>query len=137
MRATTLKERNKYIDTKSANVDRRALCTYLRTLKDTATDIFHGNHFIDNLDACFLEDADCEKAFDVACMVLSYRLLNIYGAACEIDDCIFEDLPLKEYDSHHSFLCCELAHEYGRQTHYIIAQKAQIPIENDLEDEKQ
>lgn len=133
MKASELKERNVHISIQSANVGRKNLYTYLKTLADTAIDIFQGNHFIDDLDKIFLDDDDYNTAFESACAVLAYKQLNIYGADSEVvDEELFQTLSHKECDSINTFYCCELAKEYGRQLHYIIAKKAQESIENDL-----
>ena len=133
MKASVLKEDN--IDIKEANLARKNLCNYLKTLKDTAIDIFWGNHSIDELDKVFLEEGDHIKAFNAACAILAYKELNIYGASSEIEDKdLFEPLNLKDYNDVNSYYCCQLAKEYGRQLHYIIALKAQEEIENDLKD---
>ena len=133
MKASVLKKNN--IDIKEANLARKNLCNYLKTLKDTAIDIFWGNHSIDELDKVFLEEGDHIKAFNAACAILAYKELNIYGASSEIEDKdLFEPLNLKDYNDVNSYYCCQLAKEYGRQLHYIIALKAQEEIENDLKD---
>ena len=133
MKASVLKKNN--IDIKEANLARKNLCNYLKTLKDTAIDIFWGNHSIDELDKVFLEEGDYIKAFNAACAILAYKELNIYGASSEIEDKdLFEPINLKDYNDVNSYYCCQLAKEYGRQLHYIIALKAQEEIENDLKD---
>jgi len=133
MKASVLKKNN--IDIKEANLARKNLCNYLKTLKDTAIDIFWGNHSIDELDKVFLEEGDHIKAFNAACAILAYKELNIYGASSEIEDKdLFEPINLKDYNDVNSYYCCQLAKEYGRQLHYIIALKAQEEIENDLKD---
>ena len=76
MKASVLKEDN--IDIKEANLARKNLCNYLKTLKDTAIDIFWGNHSIDELDKVFLEEEDFIKAFNTACAILAYKELNIW-----------------------------------------------------------
>ena len=78
MKASELKERNQYISIQNANSGRKNLCAYLKTLADTAVDIFWGNHTIDELDKTFLADADCNTAFDNACAVIAYKQLNIW-----------------------------------------------------------
>lgn len=135
MKASELIERNEHISVQSANVDRKNLCKYLKSLKNTALDIFWGNHSIDELDKVFLEEEDHIKAFNAACAILAYKELNIYGASSEIEDKdLFEPINLKDYNDVNSYYCCQLAKEYGRQLHYIIALKAQEEIENDLKD---
>ena len=86
MKASVLKERNEHISLVSANVKRKAMYEYLNTLGFSATDIFQGNHFIDDLDKAYLDDLDYDRAFDKARAVLSYRQLNIYGAGCDLND---------------------------------------------------
>lgn len=133
MKASILKERNGNLCLTSANVKRKALCKYLHNLAESAIDIFHGNHSIDDLDYAFIEQGDKDKAFDTACAVLAYKTLSIYGADCEInDEDIFTPLPYRDYENMDSFLCCELAYEYGRQLHYIVAVKAQEEVIDDL-----
>lgn len=138
MKASEIKKRAPYIDIEGANSERKNLCNYLKTLGRPARDIFHGNYDIDTYDEIFLEDVDHEKAFISACAVVAYRVLNIYGANCEIyDDCIFPPFSFKGCADGNilSFMCSELAYEYGRQLHYIIALRAQQDIENDLMEE--
>ena len=78
MKASELLERNEHISVQSANVDRKNLCKYLKSLKNMALDIFWGNHSIDELDKVFLEEEDHIKAFNAACAILAYKELNIY-----------------------------------------------------------
>ena len=134
MKASVLKERCKHIDTRDAHVDRKHMYKYLQILGDTAIDIFHGNHEIDELDKILLEDGDRSRAFDAACAVMSYRLLSVYGATGRIDHEIFTPFSFKDCEDGdlNSFMCCELAYEYGRQLHQIIAKRAQEEIEDDL-----
>jgi hypothetical protein len=136
MKASELKERNQYISIQSANIGRKNLCAYLKTLADMTIDIFWGSHTIDELDKIFLTDSDYSIAFDIACAVIAYKQLNIYGADSEIIDIeLFQTISHKDCDSINTFYCNELANEYGRQLHYLIAEKAQEVIENDIGEE--
>lgn len=136
MKASELKALNPYISIQAANVDRKNLYAYLKTLADTATDIFWGNYSIDELDKIFLTDSDYNTAFDSACAVIAYKQLSIYGADSElVDEDLFQPISIQDYGSINSFYCNELAKEYGRQLHYLIAKKTQEIIENDIEEQ--
>jgi hypothetical protein len=104
-------------------------------LAGNAIDIYWGSHEIDELDKIFLTDDDYTTALNCACAVVAYKQLTIYGAGSGIVDDVLFPTSHKNYESISDFYCCEVAKEYGRQLHYLIAQKAQEIIENDIKDE--
>ena len=105
------------------NKQRRALYSFLHTLKDTATDIFWGNYFIEEKDRDFISDDEVGQAFDKACAVVAYRALNCYGGdTFGINSDLFPDIPDEnKADTPTLYFIGELTREFGRQVHSTIA----------------
>lgn len=107
------------------NRARKNLYDFLQTIRETAVDIFWGNHTVDEDDRALLSEVDYTTALNTACAVLAYRQFDMYGTDGELRDSeLFMEMRQHPSDSLTTFMSCELALEYGRQLHTIMAQRA-------------
>jgi hypothetical protein len=76
LKASEILKNNKDISISSANVGRKNFCTYLKTLCDTATDMFLSNDStLDAYDKAFLKlDAQLKELLDYPSDALPFKI---------------------------------------------------------------